>query len=335
MIREPLERLMKNWMELGEESVAGAAISRGEALSVLQSPDDELLAVMQAAFIPRQRHFGRAVNLHVLRNAKSGMCSENCAFCSQSVMAESGVERYRMQSVDEIVEGARDARSIGAVKYCIVTSTRSPSDLELQTVCDAVRRIKKEVPLHLCASLGLLNAAQAEVLAAAGVNRYNHNLETSRRFFPTICQTHTFEERVATVKAAKAAGMEACCGGIVGLGETLEDRTDWAFALRELEVEAIPVNFFDPRPGTALSAVPRLKPAECLRALAMVRLVNPSRDIRVAGGREVNLRSLQPLALYAANSIFTNGYLTTPGQGYSADLAMLGDAGFTVGKLEA
>ena len=221
------------------------------------------------------------------------------------------------------------------MKYCIVTSTRSPSDLELQTVCDAVRRIKKEVPLHLCASLGLLNAAQAEVLAAAGVNRYNHNLETSRRFFPTICQTHTFEERVATVKAAKAAGMEACCGGIVGLGETLEDRTDWAFALRELEVEAIPVNFFDPRPGTALSAVPRLKPAECLRALAMVRLVNPSRDIRVAGGREVNLRSLQPLALYAANSIFTNGYLTTPGQGYSADLAMLGDAGFTVGKLEA
>lgn len=324
-----------NWNELSDKALGGDTLTRDEALAVLRSSDDELLAVVQAAFRVRRHYFGRRVNLHVLRNAKSGLCSEDCAFCSQSVLAESGVERYRMQTVAEIVEGARDARKLGAVKYCMVTSTRAPSAKELEVVCEAARRIKAGMRIHLCASLGLLADGEARRLAEAGIDRYNHNLETSRRYFPVICRTHSYDDRLATVRAAKAAGLEACCGGIIGLGEALEDRVDWALTLRELEVEAIPVNFFNPRQGTPLAHLKSPPPADCVRALAMVRLVNPARDIRAAGGREVCLRHLQPLALYLANSIFTNGYLTTPGQGYGADLEMLVDAGFEVGALGA
>lgn len=321
------------WDQLAEKALAGQAPSRAEAMAVLTADDDELLAVLHAAFRVRREHHGRGVRIHVLRNAKSGMCRENCAFCSQAIGAYSGVDRYRLQSVEELVSGAREAHEMGAVKYCMVTATRGPSDRELDVICEAVRQIKASVSINICTSLGLLTDAQARRLAEAGVNRFNHNLETSRAYFPSVCQTHTFDDRVATVKAAKAAGMEACCGGIMGMGESLDDRVDLAFSLRELEVESIPVNFLDPRPGTPLAHVPRLSPQECLKCLAMFRFVNPSRDIRVAGGREVNLKHLQPLALYPANSIFTEGYLTTPGQGYEQDMAMIAEAGFQVAEL--
>lgn len=321
------------WESIADRVEAGGAPTREEALRVLQADHDEVLALLDAAFRLRRRHHGRGVRLHVLRNAKSGMCRENCSFCSQAIGAYSGVERYRLQTVEELVEGARKAHAMQAVKYCMVTATRGPSARELEVICEAVRQIKAEIPINICTSLGLLSDAQARQLAEAGVNRFNHNLETSRAFFPKVCQTHTWDDRVATIKAAKAAGMEACCGGIMGMGETLQDRVDLAFTLRELEVESIPVNFLDPRPGTPMSHVPRLEPVECLKCLCMFRLVNPSRDIRVAGGREANLRHLQPLALFAANSMFTEGYLTTPGQGYEQDLAMIRDAGFHVAEL--
>ncbi len=324
---------MAQWNDLAEKTLAGEVPSRADAMAVLTSGPDELLAVLHAAFRVRLRYHGRGVRLHVLRNAKSGTCRENCAFCSQSIAAYSGVERYRMQTVEELVEGAREAHRMKAVKYCMVTATRGPSPLELETVCEAVRRIKAELPIKICTSLGLLTNTQAEQLAAAGVDRFNHNLETSQNFFPQVCQTHSWEDRVATIKAAKAAGMEACCGGIMGMGETLADRIDLAYALRELDVESIPVNFLDPRPGTALGHLPKLDPQDCLRTLCMYRFVNPTRDIRAAGGREVVLRHLQALALYPANSMFTEGYLTTPGQGHNDDLVMIEDAGFHVAEL--
>lgn len=322
-----------DWNELADRVLAGAEPTREEARAVLAADDQELLALLHAAFRVRHRHHGRDVRLHVLRNAKSGMCRENCAFCSQAAGAYSGVDRYRMQTVEELVEGARKAHEMKAVKYCMVTATRGPSEQDLDVICEATRRIKSEMNISICTSLGLIKPAQAERLAAAGVNRFNHNLEASRNYFPQVCQTHTFDDRVATIKAAKAAGMEACCGGIVGMGETLEDRLDLAFELRALEVESIPVNFLDPRPGTPMGHLTRLKPSECLKALCMFRFVNPTRDIRAAGGREVCLRSLQPLALYAANSMFTEGYLTTDGQGYERDMAMIEDAGFRVAEL--
>ncbi|HEX5385869.1 MAG TPA: biotin synthase BioB [Gemmatimonadales bacterium] len=322
-----------NWHELAERALDGRPATGGEALAVLRSPDDELLGVLDAAFRVRARYHGRDVRIHVLRNAKSGLCPEDCAFCSQSVAHHANVGRYALQSAEELVAGAREAARMGAVKYCMVTSTRGPSQRELDVICAAVRQIKAELNINVCTSLGLLKEGQAEQLAAAGVTRFNHNLEASRRFFPEICGTHGFDERVATVRRARAAGMEACCGGIMGMGESLEDRVALALELRALEVESIPVNFLDPRPGTPLGEAPRLSPQDCLRALAMMRFVNPSRDIRVAGGREVNLRHLQPLALYPANSMFVNGYLTTPGAGYEADMKMIADLGFRVAEL--
>ncbi len=289
---------MTNWNYLADRSLSGTAPTREEALAVLASDDDELLPVLQAAFRVRQHHHGRDVRIHVLRNAKSGLCPEDCSFCSQSVKFATGVDRYQLQSVEELVAGAREAAAMGAVKYCMVTSTRGPSERDLDVICDAVRRIKAELNIHVCTSLGLLKEGQAERLAAAGVTRFNHNLESSRAHFPEVCSTHSYDDRIATVRAARAAGMEACCGGIMGMGESLEDRVQLAFELRALQVESIPVNFLDPRPGTPLGETPRLTPQDCLRSLAMFRFVNPARDIRVAGGREINLRHLQALALY-------------------------------------
>jgi biotin synthase len=322
-----------DWSAVAGRALAGQVPTRAEALSVLASPDEELLAVLHAAFELRRHHHGRDVRIHVLQNAKSGLCPEDCAFCSQSARFPARVDRYALLSAEELVAGARHAAALGAVKYCMVTSTRGPSQRELDVICDAVRQIKAELSLNVCTSLGLLKPGQAEQLAAAGVTRFNHNLESSRAHFPEVCSTHSYDDRIATVRAAKAAGMEACCGGIMGMGESPADRVALAFELRELEVESIPVNFLDPRPGTPLAELPRLSPQDCLRCLAMFRFVNPSRDIRVAGGREVNLRQLQPLALFPANSIFSNGYLTTPGQGPAADQQMIADAGFRVAEL--
>lgn len=324
---------MTDWNALADRALRDEPPSREEALAVLTSGDDALLPLLHAAFRVRERHHGRDVRIHVLRNAKSGLCPEDCAFCSQSVQFHTGVERYPLQDVAELVAGARRAAAMGAVKYCLVTSTRGPSERDLDVICEAVRQIKAELNLNICTSLGLLRPGQAERLAAAGVTRFNHNLESSRAHFGELVSSHSYDDRIRTVRAARAAGLEACSGGIMGMGETLADRVALAFELRELEVESIPVNFLDPRPGTPLADQPRLAPRDCLRTLAMFRFVNPSRDIRVAGGREVNLRALQPLALYPANSIFCNGYLTTPGQGVEADKQMIADAGFRVAEL--
>lgn len=326
---------MTQWLRLAERVLDGHEVTPDEARAVLHSPDDELLALLDGAFRLRSRYHGREVRLHVLQNAKRGRCSEDCAFCSQSSRHETGLDSYRMQTVEELVEGARQAYAMGAVKYCMVTATRGPSQRDLDTVCEAVRRIKAEMTINVCTSLGLLKEGQAEQLAAAGVTRFNHNLESSERFYGELCSTHAWEERVATVRRARAAGLEACCGGIMGMGEAEDDRLELAFTLRALEVESIPVNFLDPRPGTPLGDRERLAPQDCLRLLCMFRYVNPSRDIRVAGGREVNLRSMQALALFPANSLFVNGYLTTDGAGYEHDIRMIEDAGFRVAELVA
>jgi len=319
-----------NWKFLAERVLAGGGITRAEALSLLASPLEELLAVLDAAFTVRRRYFGLGVSLHVIRNAKSGLCNEDCAYCSQAAKSTVPVSTYAMQSVDDIIQGAREARALKALRYCIVTSGRAPLEQELGTVCEAARRIKQEMPMQLCASLGLVSADQARRLKRSGIDRFNHNLETSERYYPKICTTHHYLDRVETTRVVKAAGLELCSGGLMGMGETLEDRVDLAFALREAGADSIPVNFLDPRPGTALEGRPRLSAADALRILAMFRLVNPERELRIAGGREACLGPLQALALYPANSIFTNGYLTTPGQGYAADMAMIAAAGFHV-----
>jgi biotin synthase len=324
-----------SWLRLAEQSIAGDVIAREDARAVLHAPADELLALLDAAFLVRRTFHGKKVRIHVLQNAKLGACPEDCRFCSQSSSYETpdGGE-YRLQSVEEIVEGARRAKRARAWKYCIVTATRGPSQRDLDVVCEAARRIKAELDLTLCASLGILTADKARRLKEAGIDRFNHNLETSERFFPEVATTHRYEDRVNTVKLAREAGMEACCGGIVGMGEREDDVLDLAYALRELAVESVPVNFLDPRPGTPFAGLPRVEPSWCLKVLAMFRFLHPRADLRVAGGREVNLRALQPLALYCVNSIFTSGYLTTPGATPSADHQMIRDAGFEIEEVQ-
>lgn len=316
------------WLEFAQRSLAGEVLSRDEARQVLSAPADQLLPLLDAAFQVRKAHFGRRVHIHVLENAKMGACPEDCGFCSQSSKFGSPGGEAPMESVESLVAGARRAQAAHAKRYCMVTATRGPSSRDLDVICEAAQRIKSEMKLELCASLGLLTEAKAARLAAAGIDRFNHNLETSERYFDKVVSTHSYRDRIETVRLAKAAGMTTCCGGIVGLGESEEDLLDLAYALRELEVDSVPVNFLDPRPGTPMGGRERIDPQYALRVLALFRLLHPGADVRVAGGREVTLRSLQPLALYPANSIFTQGYLTTGGAQASDDHQMIADLGF-------
>ncbi|HET6611361.1 MAG TPA: biotin synthase BioB [Kofleriaceae bacterium] len=319
-----------SWEAMADAAIAGDAISRADARSVLGAGADELLPLLDAAFRVRRQFFGRSVHIHVLDNAKLGACPEDCGFCSQSAPNGSPSGEAPIKSADDLVAGARRAAQTGAYRYCMVTATRGPSQRDLDVVCEAARRIKSELSIELCASLGLLTPKKAQRLADAGIDRFNHNLETSERYFSKVVSTHAFADRVATLQMAKAAGMDTCSGGIVGLGESEEDLLDLAYALRELAVDSVPVNFLDPRPGTPLAAQTRVTPTYALRALCMFRFLCPRADVRVAGGREVNLRSLQPLSLYPANSIFTAGYLTTGGNRPEDDLQMIRDLGFEV-----
>ena len=316
------------WSALADKVLSGAAPSRDEASAVLHAPADELLALLDAAFRVRRHHWGRRVSLHVLENAKQGACPEDCGFCSQSSKHASPGGEAPMKSVDELVAGARRAHAARAKRYCMVTATRGPSQRDLDTICDAATRIKAEMDIELCASLGILTDAKAQRLAGAGVDRFNHNLETSERHYAAIVSTHTWRDRVETVRIAQRAGMDTCCGGIVGLGESEADLLDLAFTLRELDVDSVPVNFLDARPGTPLADYPQVEAGYALRSLCMFRFVHPRTDLRVAGGRELTLRALQAMALYPANSIFTQGYLTTGGATAHADHQMIKDAGF-------
>jgi len=317
-----------NWQALADQALAGTVISRADARAVLHASPDDTLTLLDAAFRVRKHHWGRRVSLHVLENAKLGACPEDCGFCSQSSKHASPSGEAPIKSADELVEAARRAYATKAKRYCMVTATRGPSQRDLDVICEAASRIKSEMDIELCASLGLLTEAKAKRLVDSGVDRFNHNLETSERHYDKIVSTHSWKDRVETVQIAKRAGMDTCCGGIVGLGESEEDLLDLAFSLRELDVDSVPVNFLDARPGTPLAGYPLVEPAFALRSLCMFRLVHPRTDLRVAGGREITLRALQAFALYPANSIFTHGYLTTGGATAHSDHQMIRDAGF-------
>lgn len=319
-----------HWNTLADKALAGERLSRGEALSVLSCPDDELLALLDAVFRVRRAAFGRKVKLNMLVNAKSGICPEDCGYCSQSIVSTAPVPKYQMLAADVLLAGAREAWRRKAGTYCIVASGRRPSRRELNEVTAAVRQIKEELPLKVCACLGLLNDEEAVQLKEAGVDRYNHNLNTSEEFHGEITSTHTFADRVATLEAVTRAGISPCSGFIGGMGERDKHVVDVAYKLRELDADSIPVNFLNAIDGTPLAGTHELNPRRCLKILALFRLVCPTKEIRVAGGREVNLRSLQPLSLYAANAIFIGDYLTTAGQAPTDDYRMLEDLGFEI-----
>lgn len=321
---------MIDWMSYAKKAIHNEMLTREEALHVLQAQDDELLPLLHAAFQVRRHFFGKKVKLNMILNAKSGLCPEDCGYCSQSIVSNAPVAKYTLLDKETLLAGAREALNRKAGTYCIVASGRGPTEKELAQVIEAVEEIRETMPLKICACLGILSDEQATRLQAAGVHRYNHNLNTSRSHFGDITTTHTYDQRVETVDTVKKAGMSPCSGVIIGMGESEEEIVEMAQALRELDADSIPVNFLNAIPGTPLEAYGRTPARKALKVLALFRFLCPTKEIRVAGGREVNLRSLQPLALYAANSLFVGDYLTTPGQEIATDHQMIEDLGFEI-----
>ena len=321
---------MNTYQELADKAIKDIELTRAECRAVLETPDSRVLELLDAAFTVRERYFGRTVRLQMLLNAKSGACQEDCHYCSQSAVSTADIERYGLLPTDQMLQGARRAAEAKAQRYCIVISGRSPLDREIAEISEAVKAIKREVPVQVCCSLGLLNEEQARTLKAAGVDRINHNLNTSEAYHQAICTTHTFRDRLTTIRHARAAGLEICSGGIIGMGERDEDVIDLALALREVKPDSIPVNMLHPVPGTPLEGCDHLTPQRCLKVLCLFRFLHPRTEIRIAGGREFNLRTLQPLALYAADSLFVGGYLTTPGQPAADAWKMISDLGFEI-----
>jgi len=316
------------WHDLAGRVLEGERLTADEAVAVLRSPDAELLELLAAAYRVRHRWFGDRVHLNFLINAKSGRCGEDCGYCSQSRVSRADVPEYDLLDPEQILEGARIAAQRKARTYCIVVSGRRPSDRDLDAIAAVVGPIREAHRLKICVSPGLLTRDQAERLKACGVDRVNHNLNTSERFYPKICTTHTYADRVATLRVVREAGLEICSGGIVGMGEEDVDVAELALRLGELRVEAVPVNFLIPLPGTAFEHAPGLNPRYCLKVLALFRLANPKCELRIAAGREIHLGSLQPLGLYAANSIFVGDYLTAKGQPPEEDYRMIEALGF-------
>ena len=305
-----------DWQRLADRSLAGDVLTRDEAHAVLSAPDDVLLDQLAAAYRVRRATWGNRVRLHFLLNAQSGLCPEDCGYCSQSKISTAEIEKYPMLAQDRIMEAADRAAALKAGTLC--------------KVLDAVRAVREKHDLKICACLGLLNEEQVLRLKDAGVETVNHNLNTSANYTPEVVGTHTFEDRVNTVQAVKAAGMKTCSGGILGMGESDDDVIDLALSLRELDVKSVPVNFLIPVPGTSFEGIRALDPRRCLRILSLYRFLLPTQEIRISGGREVHLRSMQVMGLYPANSIFVGDYLTTQGQTARDDMRMIEDAGFVL-----
>ncbi|MCP4945027.1 MAG: biotin synthase BioB [Planctomycetaceae bacterium] len=328
---EPLSRVAADrYQEMADQVLSGEPLTREQAISILAAPDVDVLSILSAGFRIRHQHFGKSVQLYFLMSAKSGLCPEDCHYCSQSKVSEAPVPKYNILKRDDLMEAARLASERGAKTYCLVISARGPNERELNAVEQIVPEIKDKYGLDICACLGLLSKEQADRLKACGVDRVNHNLNTSEDHYADICTTHTYADRVQTLQHVKDAGMEMCSGGIIGMGEKHEDIVSMAFDLRDLGVQSIPLNFLNAIEGTPLQKNDELTANDCLRALAMFRFVNPDRELRISGGREIHLRSLQPLGLYVANSLFVGDYLTTKGQAPQEDYDMIRDLGFEV-----
>jgi len=322
--------MLQTYSELAERALAGEAPSADQCTWILEGKDVELLPLLHAAYEPRKKHFGRKVMVHVLNNVQNGLCPEDCGYCSQNKDSEAPIRKYGMKSDEDILAEAEAAARSGATRYCMVMSGRGPTIARTEKLAEIVRKVKSQYPIEVCLSVGLLGDEHARILADAGLDRLNHNLNTSEANYEEICSTHTYQDRVDTLRAAKKNGIEPCSGLIVGMGETAADLAEVAFRLRELEVPSIPVNFLIPIDGNQMTHDGSLTPEHCLRTLCLMRLVNPSAEIRVAAGREGHLRSQEALTLYPANSLFVEGYLTTRGDSVRDTYRMIEESGFEI-----
>lgn len=313
--------------ELAEKVIQGGEITKDEAIALIHTPAQDTMLLLTMADKIRQHFHSDDVDTCAIINARSGKCSENCRFCAQSAHHQTGVEEYALLDVEELVEAAKKAKEAGAIRFSLVTSGRNTGNpREFETVLEALRRIKEEVQMEVCCSLGLITYEQAVALKELGVSRFHSNIETAPSHFPSICTTHSFEDKKEVLSNVHRAGLPICSGGILGLGETPEQRVEMAFTLKELGVTSVPLNILNPIKGTPLENQEPLQPFEILRTFAVFRFILPKAVIRTAGGREKNLRSLQALALNGGlNGIMIGGYLTTDGRDPKEDLQMLTD----------
>lgn len=340
-VNEAQAASLEQWLQnLAERIIAGDRINREDAIALTQIEDqDNILLLCEVADRVRQACCGNTVDLCSIVNVKSGNCSENCGFCAQSAHhpgKESPI--YSLKSTEDILAQAKAAEAAGAKRFCLVSQGRgpkynSPKSGEFERILETVRQIVSETEIKPCCALGEVTPEQAQALKEAGVTRYNHNLEASENFFPEIVTTHSWRDRVETIKNLKAAGIQACTGGILGMGESWEDRVDLALALRELDVESVPLNLLNPRTGTPLGENVKLDPYEALKAIAIFRLILPQQILRYAGGRESVMGELQALGLKSGiNAMLIGHYLTTLGQPPEQDHAMLEALGLTGGE---
>lgn len=312
-----------------EKGLSGDGLTTAEALRLAALPEDSIYEIMAVSEQVRRTHLGVEVNLCSIVNAKSGLCKEDCSFCAQSVKYSTGVIEYPMSEPGKIVKAATDAATFGAREFSIVTSgTAIEKERDIAALTEALRSMKDSVQMERCASLGILSRETLKKLKDSGLESYHHNLETGRSFFPNICTTHEYDRDVEVVRTAKELGFHVCSGGIFGLGEGWDVRVELFATLKELGADSVPINFLNPRPGTPLEKAQNLTPLECLKIIALGRLMLPKTDIVVCGGRQVNLRDLQPLIFAAgANGMMIGNYLTTPGREPNDDLQMLVDLG--------
>ncbi|EJF39926.1 biotin synthase [Clostridium sp. MSTE9] len=308
-----------------EKILSGGEIDRPGAEELLKAPLEELC---EAANEIREKLNGNTLDTCSILNGKSGLCTENCKYCAQARGHKTGVEEYPLLTVDRIVEEGLQTAEAGVDRFSVVTSGVRVSDAEVDVLCRAYAKIHEQSDIQLCASHGLINYEQFLRLKEAGITRIHNNLETSRRFFPRVCTTHTYDDKIETIRAAQKAGLEICSGGIIGMGEEMSDRLDMAFELRDLGVESIPVNVLMAIPGTPLQDQPLLPEPEILRTIALFRLINPTANIRLAGGRN-SMTDCGRLALHTgANASITGNMLTTSGNTVEEDFEMFTKAGF-------
>ena len=338
------------YQELTTKSLQDEILSDACCEKLLTGSDVDLLPLLNAAYQVRKTYFQNEVQLHILNNAQNGYCPEDCGYCAQASSATTDIEIYPLKPDVEILEEAKRAYESGAYRYCIVLSGRGPSPKRVSHLAELIHTVKTHYPIEVCLSAGLIDIESAHILKAAGLDRLNHNLNTSEAHYPNICNTHTYQDRMETLQAAQTVGLACCSGVIVGMGEGTDDLIQVAKSLRQLKVASLPVNFFLPISGTQLSelvtaqrsvpmsefvtaqrSVPTtLTPDYCLRVLCLYRFLNPRAEIRVAAGREHHLRSMEVMALYPANSMFIDGYLNAEGSTASRTMEMIKDAGFTV-----
>ncbi|MBL7048101.1 MAG: biotin synthase BioB [Nitrospira sp.] len=310
--------------------VAGKGISRAQALELSKKNGNEVYDIFSLANEMRQKYCGNRIDLCSIINAKSGACSEDCSFCAQSAHNNTDVSVYSIVDRKKISEEASAAKAMGVRRFCVVTSGRSPDDKEIDIICRHIEEIRS-LGMLPCATLGLLTAQQITRLKDAGLHRYHNNLETSESYFDEICTTHTYRDKIETIFKAKAAGLSVCSGGIFGLGESWEDRIDMAFALRDIDVDSVPINFLAPVAGTPVAGTPvagncTVSPFEALKIIAIYRLIMPDKQIRVCGGRPAALKQLNSLIFFAgADGMLLGNYLTTTGRLPKEDLQMIRD----------